>query len=58
MELPPVDYGQIRERIQSVIGTIQKHDSKERFCSLGARVEFGPHASIPFPDFLLSLTTN
>ncbi|PQP33834.1 mercuric reductase, partial [Desulfobacteraceae bacterium SEEP-SAG9] len=24
-----------------VIATIQKHDSEERFCSLGAKVEFG-----------------
>lgn len=39
--LPPVDYEEIKKRIQSVIGTIQKHDSQERFCSLGARVEFG-----------------
>jgi pyruvate/2-oxoglutarate dehydrogenase complex dihydrolipoamide dehydrogenase (E3) component len=40
-EIPPVDFGEIRKRIQSVIGTIQKHDSEERFCSLGAKVEFG-----------------
>ena len=33
--------GEIRKRIQSVIGTIQKHDSEERFCGLGAKVEFG-----------------
>jgi len=39
--LSPVDYGDIRERIQSVISVIQKHDSKERFCKLGAQVEFG-----------------
>jgi len=30
-----------KKRIQSVISTIQKHDSEERFCSLGAKVEFG-----------------
>lgn len=41
VELPPVDFGKIRERIQSVIAAIQPHDSKERFCKLGARVEFG-----------------
>ena len=41
VELPPVDYREIRKRIQSVISTIQKHDSEERFCSLGAKVEFG-----------------
>jgi len=39
--LPPVDFGDIRKRIQSVISIIQKHDSEERFCNLGARVEFG-----------------
>jgi pyruvate/2-oxoglutarate dehydrogenase complex dihydrolipoamide dehydrogenase (E3) component len=39
--LPPVDYKEVSKRIQSVIGTIQKHDSEERFCKLGARVEFG-----------------
>jgi len=41
VDLPPVDYREVVRRIQSVIGTIQKHDSKERFCRLGARVEFG-----------------
>ncbi|MEW5909544.1 MAG: FAD-dependent oxidoreductase, partial [Thermodesulfobacteriota bacterium] len=29
------------QRIRSVIDTIQHHDSKERFCGLGAKVEFG-----------------
>jgi len=38
---PPVDYSEIRKRIQSVICIIQKHDSEERFCNLGAQVEFG-----------------
>ena len=38
---PPVDYREIRRRIQSVISKIQKHDSEERFCSLGAKVEIG-----------------
>ncbi|MBU2498608.1 MAG: FAD-dependent oxidoreductase [Proteobacteria bacterium] len=42
--LPPVDYGEVRKRIQSVINTIQEHDSEERFCSLGAKVEFGEPA--------------
>ncbi len=41
VELPPVDYKQIARRIQSVIDVIQKHDSEERFCRLGARVQFG-----------------
>jgi len=41
MKMPAVDFHLIKNRIQSVISTIQKHDSEERFCSLGARVEFG-----------------
>jgi pyruvate/2-oxoglutarate dehydrogenase complex dihydrolipoamide dehydrogenase (E3) component len=41
VDLPPVDYREVKKRIQSVISTIQKHDSEERFCSLGAEVEFG-----------------
>jgi pyruvate/2-oxoglutarate dehydrogenase complex dihydrolipoamide dehydrogenase (E3) component len=40
-EIKPVDFQVVAERIQSVINTIQKYDSKERFCKLGARVEFG-----------------
>lgn len=36
-----VDFQAIAGRIQSVISAIQEHDSKERFCKLGARVEFG-----------------
>lgn len=42
--VPPVDFGEVKERIRSVIATIQKHDSEERFCSLGASVEFGEPA--------------
>ncbi|MBU0676269.1 MAG: FAD-dependent oxidoreductase [Proteobacteria bacterium] len=38
---PPVDFRQIADRIHSVIGIIQKHDSVERFCKLGVKVEFG-----------------
>jgi len=41
VDLPPVDFTKVRERIRSVIATIQEHDSEERFCSLGAKVEFG-----------------
>ena len=41
MSLKPVDYKAVAKRIQSVIDVIQKHDSPERFCELGARVEFG-----------------
>jgi pyruvate/2-oxoglutarate dehydrogenase complex dihydrolipoamide dehydrogenase (E3) component len=40
-DVPPVDFTRVAERIRSVIGTIQGHDSAERFCGLGARVEFG-----------------
>jgi pyruvate/2-oxoglutarate dehydrogenase complex dihydrolipoamide dehydrogenase (E3) component len=39
--LPPVDFTLVRERIRSVIAEIQHHDSVERFCGLGAKVEFG-----------------
>jgi pyruvate/2-oxoglutarate dehydrogenase complex dihydrolipoamide dehydrogenase (E3) component len=41
IEAPPVDFRQVSDRIRSVVAGIQKHDSVERFCSLGARVEFG-----------------
>lgn len=36
-----VDFQKISQRIKAVIETIQHHDSKERFCKLGAQVEFG-----------------
>ena len=38
---PPVDFPRIARRIQDVIAVIQKHDSEERFCKLGAKVAFG-----------------
>ena len=41
VDTKPVDFQQVSNRIRSVISVIQKHDSVERFCSLGARVEFG-----------------
>jgi len=41
VELPPVEFRSVRERIRSVIDTIQRHDSEERFCGLGAKVLFG-----------------
>ena len=41
VDVPPVDFRQVARRIRSVISVIQKHDSVERFCTLGARVEFG-----------------
>lgn len=43
-EIPPVDFNRIAKRIQTVIETIQVHDSEERFCGLGAKVSYG-HAS-------------
>ncbi len=43
-EIPAVDYSAIRERIHSVIRRIQIHDSEERFCRLGVKVEFGEAA--------------
>lgn len=39
--LPSVDFKNVSDRIRSVIGVIQKHDSVERFCKLGVKVEFG-----------------
>lgn len=39
--VPPVDFRDIAGRIQSVIATIQQHDSVARFCRLGAQVTFG-----------------
>ena len=41
VEVPPVNFIDVSKRIRSVIGTIQLHDSRERFCKLGAQVEFG-----------------
>lgn len=41
IEAGPVDFSNVRERILDVIATIQIHDSPERFCGLGAQVEFG-----------------
>lgn len=41
IDLPPVDFSQVAARIKSVIEKIQVHDSVERFCKLGAKVEFG-----------------
>lgn len=40
-EVKPVDFREVARRIQSVISVIQKHDSEERFCKLGVKVEFG-----------------
>jgi pyruvate/2-oxoglutarate dehydrogenase complex dihydrolipoamide dehydrogenase (E3) component len=41
VDIPPVDYREVTKRIRSVIEVIQKHDSEERFCSLGVKVELG-----------------
>lgn len=37
----PVNFQTIAGRIQAVISVIQEHDSKGRFCKLGAKVEIG-----------------
>lgn len=39
--IPPVDFREVSKRIRSVIDIIQKHDSEERFCGLGVKVQFG-----------------
>ncbi|HSV92905.1 MAG TPA: FAD-dependent oxidoreductase [Desulfobacterales bacterium] len=44
VDVPPVDFSRVRERIREVIGIIQHHDSEERFCGLGAKVVFGAAA--------------
>lgn len=41
VDVPPIDFKNVSDRIKGVIATIQKHDSEERFCGLGAKVEFG-----------------
>jgi pyruvate/2-oxoglutarate dehydrogenase complex dihydrolipoamide dehydrogenase (E3) component len=41
VEVKPVDFRDVARRIRSVIDDIQKHDSEERFCNLGANVRFG-----------------
>lgn len=41
LTLPPVDLGEVMDRVRLVIDGIQKHDSVERFCALGAEVRFG-----------------
>ncbi len=41
VEVPPVDFRQVSNRIRSVVATIQEHDSVERFCRLGAKILFG-----------------
>jgi len=41
IKVPPVAFRQVVQRIQSVIGTIQKQDSEERLSSLGVKVVYG-----------------
>jgi len=41
IDIPPVDFSGVADRVRSVIAVIQHHDSVERFCELGAKVEFG-----------------
>ena len=43
---PAVDFLEVSDRIRSVIAQIQRHDSVERFCRLGAKVVFGKPAFI------------
>ncbi|MDY6856442.1 MAG: FAD-dependent oxidoreductase [Thermodesulfobacteriota bacterium] len=45
-DVPLVEFKDVVKRIQTVIFTIQKHDSEERFCKLGAKVKFGSPAFI------------
>ena len=46
VRVEPVDFSKVAARIRSVIATIQQHDSVERFCGLGAQVEFGQPAFV------------
>jgi len=46
LTLPPVALGGVMDRVQQVIDRIQKHDSTERFCGLGAEVRFGNPAFV------------
>ena len=41
VDVTAVDFRNVSARVKSVIRSIQHHDSVERFCRLGARVEFG-----------------
>ncbi|MDQ7787744.1 MAG: FAD-dependent oxidoreductase [Thermodesulfovibrionales bacterium] len=53
-DLNPVDFQAIAARIQTVVNTIQAHDSRDRFCKLGARVEFGDAKFIDEHSVLLN----
>jgi len=41
-ELEPVDFAAVARRIREVQAVIQRHDSPQRFASLGVDVRFGP----------------
>lgn len=57
IKIPSVDFQKISQKIQSVINLIQKHDSVERFCSLGAKIVFGnPYFIDPYTVVLKSNT--
>ncbi len=43
---PTVDLSAVMDRVRGVIDRIQRHDSPERFCGLGAEVRFGRPAFI------------
>jgi pyruvate/2-oxoglutarate dehydrogenase complex dihydrolipoamide dehydrogenase (E3) component len=53
VEPGPVDYSLVRQRILDVISIIQKHDSEERFCQLGAKVKFGTASFVDEHSVLL-----
>ncbi|SDL12024.1 Pyruvate/2-oxoglutarate dehydrogenase complex, dihydrolipoamide dehydrogenase (E3) component [Maridesulfovibrio ferrireducens] len=53
VDLPPVDYSKVADRISSVVSEIQKHDSVERFNSLGAEVKFGSPSFVEKHSVLL-----
>ncbi len=53
-EVGPVKFSDIAGRIRAVIEIIEKHDSVERFCKLGARVEFGRAAFVDEHSVLLN----
>jgi pyruvate/2-oxoglutarate dehydrogenase complex dihydrolipoamide dehydrogenase (E3) component len=46
LAVPSVDFRDVAARIRTVIDEIERHDSVERFCRLGVRVEFGTPAFV------------
>jgi dihydrolipoamide dehydrogenase len=53
-QIKMVDFRDVASRIQQVISIIQKHDSVERFCRLGVKVEFGEAEFIDHHSIKLS----